>query len=195
MLAALTGLGLSAAAGLNAYIPFLVVACLARWTSVVELPASWEWMESTPALVVGFVLLLVDVVLDKVPVVDSVNDAVQTAIRPASAGVIVAATTAAQAYEDSSSFLAENSWIGILGGVLVALAVHATKATVRPVANAATVGTGAPVLSTLEDGASISMALLAVFLPVIAFVLLVVSAVSVLAFWRRIRRVRGPVRP
>ena len=37
MLAALTGMGLSAAAGLNAYIPFLVVALIARSVSYTHL--------------------------------------------------------------------------------------------------------------------------------------------------------------
>ena len=85
MLVALTGIGLATAAGLNAYIPFLVVALLARFTDVVVLPDGLTWMESWWAIGIGTVLLVADVVLDKVPVVDSVNDAIQTAIRPLSA--------------------------------------------------------------------------------------------------------------
>lgn len=198
MLAALTGLGLSAAAGLNAYIPFLVVALLARFTDVITLPSAFAWIESPWAIGVGVILLLAEVTLDKVPVVDSVNDAIQTAVRPASAGVIVAATTAAQDFEDSSSMFTDNPWIGIVLGAVVALVVHSTKATVRPVVNAGTAGIGAPVLSTVEDGASIGLSLVAVFLPLLVIVVLVVMAWFV--WWalrrlgdsRRFRRGREP---
>lgn len=77
MLVALTGIGLSAAAGLNAYIPFLLVALLARLTDTVVLPDGLGWMSSWWAIGIGAVLLLADVVLDKIPAVDSVNDVVR----------------------------------------------------------------------------------------------------------------------
>ena len=95
MIAALTGTGLSAAAGLNAYIPFLIVALVARFTDVITLPATYAWIESWWAIGIGSLLLLSEVVLDKIPAVDTVNDAVQTFIRPAMGGLIFAATAAA----------------------------------------------------------------------------------------------------
>ena len=102
MIAALTGAGLSAAAGLNAYIPFLVVALVARFTDVITLPQSYAWIESWWAIGVGAVLLLAEVVLDKVPAVDSVNDAVQTFIRPSMGGLVFAATSAASDLDHST---------------------------------------------------------------------------------------------
>ena len=134
MFAALTGIGLSAAAGLNAYIPFLVVALLDRFTDVVNLPVGYEWMSSWWAIAVGAVLLLAEVVLDKVPAVDSVNDAVQTFVRPASGGVIFAATSAAQDVE-GSGWVQSHPWVTVLAGVAVAGLVHAGKATARPVSS------------------------------------------------------------
>ena len=94
MIAALTGMGLSAAAGLNAYIPFLLVALLARFTDVITLPVGLTWIESGWAIAVGVVLLLAELVLDKVPAVDTVNDAIQSFIRPSMGGLMTAATTA-----------------------------------------------------------------------------------------------------
>ncbi|MEP6856069.1 MAG: DUF4126 domain-containing protein, partial [Pedococcus sp.] len=75
MIVALTGMGLSAAAGLNAYIPFLLVALLARFSDVLTLPQSYAWIESWWAIGIGALLLLTEVVLDKIPAVDTVNDA------------------------------------------------------------------------------------------------------------------------
>ncbi|UJP39169.1 DUF4126 domain-containing protein [Cellulomonas palmilytica] len=192
MLVALTGIGLATAAGLNAYIPFLVVALLARLTDVVTLPDSLTWMESWWAIGIGTVLLVADVVLDKVPVVDTVNDAVQTAIRPLSGGVVFAATSAAADLEQSD-WVERHAWVPFVAGVLVAGLVHAGKATVRPVVNAATLGAGAPVVSTVEDGTSVGLSLAAVFVPLLVLVLLVALVVAFVMLRRRRRAAtRGP---
>jgi hypothetical protein len=189
MLASLTGLGLSAAAGLNAYIPLLLVGVLARFTEVVTLPGSYRWIQSGWALGVVSVLLLAELVLDKVPVVDHVNDAVQTLVRPTVGGVIFAATTAA-AQADTSSWMQDHPWVGVLLGVAVAGIVHATKATARPLVNATTVGTATPLVSAAEDAASLAMSLVAVFLPVLVVVVLLLLAWAAYAMVRRVRRRR-----
>lgn len=196
MIAALTGMGLSAAAGLNAYIPFLVVALLARFTDVVVLPTGFEWMESWWAIGIGAVLLLTEVTLDKVPAVDSVNDAVQTFIRPSMGGLMGAATAGAST-PDESTWMQDNAWVGVLLGVVISGLVHAGKTAARPVVNVGTAGFGAPVVSTAEDGASIGIALVAVFVPVlVVLVLIALTAMLVWVFtaWRRLRR-RRQARP
>lgn len=189
MLAALTGMGLSAAAGLNAYIPFLVVALIAKFTDVIALPASFGWMESWWAIGIGTVLLLAEVVLDKIPAIDTVNDTIQTVIRPAMGGVIFAATQAAENIE-SSQWMQENSWVGILLGVVVSLLVHGGKMAARPAINAGTLGAGAPVVSTVEDGASVGLSLIAIFLPLLVIVVLALLAWLFVWLWLRIRRRR-----
>ncbi|MBU4337398.1 MAG: DUF4126 domain-containing protein [Actinobacteria bacterium] len=181
---ALTGLGLAAAAGLNAYIPFLVMALLARFTTVVQLPAGFEWMTSWWAIGIGALLLASDVLLDKIPAVDSLNDVVQGVLRPATGGLVFAASQAAADLE-SSSWMREHSWVGIVVGVLVAAAVHTTKATVRPMVNVATGGWGAPVVSTAEDGVSLGLSVVAVLVPVLVVVVLAVMVAVVVRLLRR----------
>ena len=124
MLASLTGLGLSAAAGLNAYIPLLLVGLLSRFTGVITLPEPYRWIQSGWALAVIALLLLAEVVLDKVAVVDHVNDVVQTLVRPTVGGVIFAATAAAE-QADASAWMQRNQWLAWLLGVLVAGAAAA----------------------------------------------------------------------
>jgi len=189
MLASLTGLGLSAAAGLNAYIPLLLVGLLARFTDVIVLPEPYRWIQGGWALGVVSVLLVAELVLDKVAVVDHVNDVVQTLVRPTVGGVIFAATSAAEQAE-ASTWMREHPWVGVLLGVVVAGAVHAAKATARPLVNASTVGTATPVVSAVEDAASLGMSLVAVFLPVLVVVVVLLLGWAAFAVVRRARRRR-----
>jgi uncharacterized protein DUF4126 len=196
MIAALTGSGLAAAAGLNAYIPFLLVAVLARATDVIKLPPDYAWVQSNWAIGVGAVLLFTELVLDKIPVVDHLNDGVATLIRPTVGGLIFSATSSAENL-DNSQWMQDNPWLGAILGVLVAGLTHGTKAVLRPAVNVSTAGTGAPVISTLEDFASVGLSLAAIFAPVLVifFLVLLVWAVYRLSRWlirRRRRRVAAP---
>ncbi|MBM6402675.1 DUF4126 domain-containing protein [Phycicoccus sp. CSK15P-2] len=184
MLAALTGMGLSAAAGLNAYIPFLVVALMARFTDLVTLPSGYEWMAGDWAIGIGTVLLLTEVVLDKVPAVDTLNDTIQTFIRPSMGGLIFAATTAASEI-DNSTWMAEHPWVSVVLGIIVSGLVHTGKMAARPVVNGATVGAGGPVVSTVEDGASIGLSLVALLAPV--FVVVALGLLAWLLVWMSLR--------
>ncbi|MEZ0341769.1 DUF4126 domain-containing protein [Mycobacterium sp. pV006] len=196
----LTGLGLSTAAGLNAYIPMLMLGILARFTDLVSLPTSWSWLENGWVLAIVAVLLAVEIVADKVPALDSINDTVQTFVRPAAGGIVFGSGTAAEtaAVSDPGQWAQSGQWVPVLIGVVVALVVSLAKSAVRPAANVATAGVAAPVLSTVEDAASVGLVFVALLIP-----LLVVVALAALMWvgwrlWRRIRRRgkgRGPTPP
>ncbi|GAA1514672.1 DUF4126 domain-containing protein [Sphaerisporangium rubeum] len=187
MLAALTGLGLSTAAGLNAYIPLLVVGLAANLTDAVKLPGDYAWLSNGWVLAIIAVLLTAEFVLDKVPIVDHVNDMIQTAVRPAAGGVVFTATQAASQL-DHSTWMTQHPWAGWTLGIGVALVIHLLKSTARPVVNATTAGVGAPVVSTAEDAGSLGLSLLAVFFPVLVIAALVLLA---LPLWWLIRRRRA----
>jgi hypothetical protein len=189
MIALLTGMGLSAAAGLNAYIPFLIVALVARFTDYITLPQSFAWIESGWAIGIGSVLLLTELVLDKIPAVDTVNDAVQTFIRPSMGGLIFAATSAAEDL-DRSTWMSDNPWVGVALGVVVSGLVHTGKVVARPPVNVTTAGLGAPIVSTVEDGTSVGLSLIAIFVPVLVVVALVLLAWALVWMWLRLRRRR-----
>ena len=189
MLAALTGMGLSAAAGLNAYIPFLVVALIARFTDYITLPVGYEWIESSWAIGIGAALLLAEVILDKIPAVDTINDTIQTFIRPSMGGLIFAATTAA-AQLDNSTWMKENPWMSVVLGVLISGLVHTGKMAARPVINVGTVGAGAPVVSTVEDIGSLGLSLIALIAPLLVILALVLLAWLLIWMWLRVRRWR-----
>jgi hypothetical protein len=186
----LTGFGLATAAGLNAYIPLLALGLLARFTDLVTLPHSWAWLENGWVMAIVAVLLAVEVVADKVPALDSVNDAIQTFVRPTAGGIVFGAGTASQtaAVADPGAFVTSGQWIPIAIGVVVALVMHLTKTAVRPVANVATAGVAAPVLSTIEDVTSVGLVFAAILLPVLVLVVLLLIAWAAFTLWRRRRR-------
>jgi hypothetical protein len=182
-------MGLSAAAGLNAYIPFLVVALIARFTDYITLPVGYEWIESNWAIGIGAALLLAEVILDKIPAVDTINDTIQTFIRPSMGGLIFAATTAA-AELDNSAWMKENPWVSVVLGVVISGLVHTGKMAARPVINVGTVGTGAPVVSTVEDVGSLSLSLIALIAPVLVILALALLAWLLIWMWLKVRRWR-----
>lgn len=92
----MTGLGLASAAGLNAYIPMLSMGLLDRYTNLVNLPHGWDWLANGWVLGIVAALLIVEIVADKIPALDSVNDTVQTFVRPTSGGIVFGPGTAAQ---------------------------------------------------------------------------------------------------
>jgi Domain of unknown function (DUF4126) len=188
----LTGFGLATAAGLNAYIPLMALGLLARFTDLVALPQGWAWLENGWVIAIVGVLLVIEVVADKVPALDSVNDAVQTFVRPAAGGIVFGSGTAAQtsAVADPGAFAQSGQWIPVAIGVVVALVVSLTKSTVRPVANVATAGMAAPVLSTVEDILSVALVFLAILLPVLGLLVAIALVWAAARMIRRRRRAR-----
>lgn len=192
MLEVLTATGLALAAGLNAWIPLLVIGALDRFTGLVELPDGWEWLSNEWVLLIMAALLVVEVVADKVPGLDSLNDLVQTVVRPTAGGLAfgsgVGATTTA--VTDPEAFFSSPDWIPVAIGVVLALGVHLAKAAARPVVNASTAGVGAPVASTLEDVGSLSLSFVAILIPALVLIAIVVMAVLVIMLVRRRRAQR-----
>lgn len=193
MIEFLVGSGLATAAGLNAWMPLLVLGLADRFVPAIELPAAWAWLSSDVALWIIGALLVIEIVADKVPVVDTVNDAIQTVIRPASGGIAFGAGAGAETMrvEDPAALFADGSWIPVAVGVGIALAVHIAKASIRPAANAVTAGMAAPVVSTVEDAASLTLSVLALVLPILAVLLIVAGIVAVVMLLRRRRRARA----
>ncbi len=191
----MTGFGLATAAGLNAYIPMLLMGLLSKFTSLITLPSGWTWLENSWVMALIAVLLAVEIVADKIPALDTVNDTVQTFVRPTAGGIVFGSGTAAQtaAVSDPAEFARTGQWVPVVIGVVTALVVHLTKTAVRPAANVATAGVAAPVLSTIEDFTSVSLVFIAILIPaLVAIVLIALAAAAVWLFRRRRRRDLAP---
>lgn len=183
----LTGTGLAVAAGLNAYIPMILIGLASRFLDFFELPEGWRWLENPVVLIILGVLLVIEIVADKIPIVDSVNDWIQTIIRPAAGGIVFGAGSGATTalVEDPVAFFQSNQWVPIVSGIIIALFVHGGKMIARPAINAATLGVGAPVVSTAEDISSVVMSIFAIVLPILVLLGIAGLIVAFIALYRR----------
>jgi hypothetical protein len=185
----LTGLGLAMPAGLNAYIPLLALGIADRYFGLVNLAAPYDIIATPGGLAVLTILLLIELFADKVPLVDSMNDLIQSAVRPSSGAVVLMAST------EPVEFV--NPIFAMALGLLVAGIVHMVKMAIRPAITATTGGVGNPLVSAAEDGAAIGSSIIALVAPVLVLFLvvgLVIAIIWLLSSRRRRRRIAQAMR-
>jgi hypothetical protein len=180
------------ASGINPYLLVLMMGMLGRF-------AGWDipqGLQRVDVLVIFAVLALVDTVADKIMLVDSTWDAVNTVIRPVAGGV-VATLIAAPSTDIPTAAIAA-------GGGIVALITHLAKATTRIAVNTSPEPASNVAVSVAEDVAVAGVVVVAVINPwvaaAIAAILLTIAVVVAILLaraarlgLRRITRRRGQV--
>ncbi len=192
MFEALSGIGaafgLAGSAGLNAYIPLLIVAVAGRYpleNPLLKLSEPYNLLSNPWIILLLSVLLVIELLVDKIPAVDSLNDAIQTFIRPAAGAILFAAS--ANVITDFSPL------ITLAAGLMVAGSVHGVKVTARPLVTATTVGTGNWAVSLIEDVVAFFTSILALLLPIITGILAIVAFIFGVRFYRKRKRKEGVV--
>jgi len=181
----LSAFGLSASAGLNAYIPLLVVGVIAHyWPDTLKLAQPWDLLANPWILILLGVLVIIEMVADKVPAVNHINDVIQTVVRPAAGAIAFAAS--AKVVTDINPVLA------LACGLLMAGGVHVVKAAaLRPAVTATTGGAGNVPVSIAEDILAFFASVFAILLPIVMGTLLIVLLALVLWWlWRRTDKAR-----
>ena len=183
----LAGMALAACCGLRAFLPPFAVGLAARlgvtglaFGDAFALNPAFEWLASTPALVVFGAAVLFEVAADKVPLIDHMLDLVQTWVRPVAGALVVASTLTDL----------DPLWAAVIGLVLgggIAGGVHAAKAQIRLLSTLGTGGIASPALSVVEDVLAIVGSWLAIVAAVLAVVLI---ALGVATTWLLVRRFR-----
>lgn len=170
-----TAFGLSASAGLNAYIPLLIVGLIGRYTSLLQLSEPWDTLTNPWIILLLCVLVIIEMLADKVPAVNHLNDAIQTFVRPVAGAIVFAAS--ANVISDLHPVLA------LAAGVLVAGTVHVAKAgALRPAVTATTGGAGNVPVSIAEDIVATVLSILAIVLPILVGTFLIVIAAFII-YW------------
>lgn len=181
MTALLTGLGLSAAAGLNAWAILLLFNGLSLLAPL-EFPGPTSGLLSSHfAVTAALILFLAEFVADKIPIVDHLWNLLQTLLRP----VVGALLTVACVPETSG---AERAGLA-LGGAAATLATHLVKSTTRLTSTAATRGLAQFALSLAEDALALAIGALVFFVPL--FTAILVGALVFLLILDRKRVLQG----
>lgn len=176
------------AAGVNAYAT-VALLCVAGRANLLELPAAFA---RTDVLVASLVLFAVELVADKVPLLDSGWDVVQTVARPLIGGT----TGALLAGTDGADALLQTAAAG--GSGALSLASHSVKASIRLAVNTSPEPLSNVLVSTAEDAAVALVVMLATKHPwaaaAIAMTLLVLGTLLAVVLAKKaragLRRVR-----
>jgi hypothetical protein len=158
-------IALAASAGLRAWLPLLLAGGLAR-VGVLDLGPSFQFLASNKALLLFAVATVVELVGDKIPAVDHALDVIGTPLRPA-AGALLAASVLGTVSDPLTSIV-----LGTAVGAPSALVPHAAKSALRAASTATTGGLANPILSFLEDAATLVTFALAVLVPLAVVALL-----------------------
>lgn len=160
----LSSLGLSSAAGLNAYIPLVLVGLMQHF-GLVHLAQPFDLLGNLWLLLAVTVIGALDFVGDKIPGIDSAIHTFGGILNAAAGAVLFASNTHLIGHIDPN--------VSLLIGFLTAGTVQAGRTVVRPAATVTTAGLGNPAISLAEDGASMTMSLLAIFAPVVAALMMI----------------------
>lgn len=158
--AVLMGVALAACAGLRAFLPPLALSLLAL-SGHITLAPGFAWLARPEVAAVFGVAAILEILGDKYPGLDHFLDAAGLIVRPL-AGALVA----------SSLSTGIDPLLGLVLGIILgagaAGAVTLAKAKLRLLSSGVTAGLGNPLLSFLEDGASLTGTLLGVIAPLLA---------------------------
>lgn len=181
IMALVAALGLSSTAGLRAVATLFAIGVVSdisiQGHPLLQLNGNFAVLGSMPVLILLGLLTIAEIIIDKFPGLDHLNDIIHTVIRPVVGGVIVAGT--------ANSLSDTNVWVAAAAGAVLAFGVHATKSTTRVASTATTAGVGNPIVSVLEDLLSFGSILLVVIAksvailvaPALGIILLVVAIV------------------
>jgi hypothetical protein len=175
----LAGLGLAAAAGLNAWLILLLFNGLYLLLPL-EFPGpSAAWLSSHGVLTAALVLFLLEFVADKIPVVDHLWNLLQTLLRPLVGALLLLACA-----PESITGLGR---VGLaLAGAAAAMATHFAKSTTRLTSTAATRGFAQIALSLAEDVVALALGGLMFFVPWFTWIFLAGLLVLLILDRRRV---------
>ena len=171
----LSSFGLSSAAGLNAYLPLLIVGLLQRF-GVLHFPDSYALLSNTWVLLGIAAVGALDFVGDKIPGIDHALHVF---------GGVVNAAAGAILFASHSGLTHLSPSVSLLLGFVVAASVQMGRTALRPVSTAMTAGLGNPLVSAAEDGTSLGLTLSALFAPLLAGLLMLALLYLGWRLWRR----------
>lgn len=173
------GIGLAASVGFRVFVPLFALS-LASYFNVWELNDSWVWIGSLPAVITLGVATLVEISAYFIPYIDNLLDTIAIPLATVAGTAVMVSTVA-----DLSPVV---TWaLAIIAGGGTAAAIKSTAGATRLTSTVSTAGFANPVVSTVETGTSVVMAVFSIFLPVVAFIFVLILLYIIFKAYKKLK--------
>lgn len=174
------GIGLASASGFRVFLPMFALS-LASYFNVIPLNESWSWVGGLPALICLGVAMIAEIFGYYLPFIDNLLDTIATPLA-AIAGFVIMSSTLMDLSPMVTTILA------LIAGSGTASAMQGMTTVTRLASSVKTAGIGNPVISTAETGTAITLSSLAIFLPIIAVVVVVIIFGLIYWIFKKIKK-------
>ncbi|SDB41427.1 protein of unknown function [Flavobacteriaceae bacterium MAR_2010_188] len=173
------GIGLSASVGFRIFVPLLALSA-ASYFGLWELNESWQWIGSLTSLVTFGIATLLEIAAYMIPFVDNLLDTIAIPLASVAGTAVMVSTVA-----DLSPVV---TWaLAIIAGGGTAAAIKGTVGGARLTSSASTAGLANPVISVVESLSSIAIAIISIFLPIVAIILAAIIIYFLFRLYRKIK--------
>lgn len=178
------GIGLAAAVGFRVFLPLLVLS-LAGYYDFIPLNESWQWLGSLTAVLTMGVATVFEIFGYYIPWLDNLLDTIALPLATLAGTAVMVATIG-----DLNPAI---TWtLAIIAGGGTAAAIKGNTAAARLTSSTSTGGLANPLLTTVETGTSIFMAIASIFVPIIAFVMVIFILFIIFKFYKKLGKKRAP---
>ncbi len=176
------GIGLAASSGFRVFLPLFFVS-LCQHFGWINLGDQWQWVSGLPALITLGIATFVEIIGYYIPFIDNVLDTISIPLATIAGTVLLAAQL--------GDFPQYVSWgLGIIAGGGTAAAVSSATASTRAVSSTTTAGIGNFAVATGETFFSSLLSFLSVFIPIVAFILVLVLFYGIYRLYKSLRKVK-----
>jgi hypothetical protein len=178
------GIGLAAAVGFRVFLPLLVLS-LAGYYDIIPLNESWQWIGSLTAVITMGIATIIEIFGYYIPWLDNLLDTIALPLATLAGTAVMVATVT-----DLSPVV---TWsLAIIAGGGTAAAIKGNTSAARLTSTATTAGIANPIVTTVETGTAAVMSVASIFIPVIAFVLVLLLFFIIFRFYKKLRKKRPP---
>ncbi len=178
ILSGFIGIGLAAASGFRVFLPMFAVS-LASYFGWIPMNDNFSWLASLPTLVATGIATVAEILAYYVPFIDNFLDSMSIPLATVAGSVLFASQ-----FMDIGSF---SQWaLALIAGGGTAATIAAGFAGTRAVSSATTGGIGNHLVSTTETAGAGMMSVLALALPVLAFIFTLGLIILVLVYGRKL---------
>lgn len=180
VISAFIGIGLAAASGFRVFLPMFAVS-LASYVGWIPMSDNFEWLSGLPTLITTGVATVIEIAAYYIPVIDNFLDTIAVPLATIAGSVLFASQ-----FMELGTF---SQWaLALIAGGGTAATIASGFTGTRAASTATTAGIGNNVVATTETAGAGLMSILAIFLPVLAFILAIVFIILIIVYGRKLWR-------